>query len=121
MSLDATARRRYARQLLLAELSEAGQQRLLAARFCEGADADAGAFAVAAEYLERAGCSRDDAGAEARVPGSGDVMRFAGSPALREPAALVMGAFAAVEHIKEVLGVGVARELPPDLVLSAEP
>jgi len=76
---------------------------------------------VAAEYLERAGCSRDDAGVAIRVPRSRDVMRFAGSPELREPAALVMGAFAAVEQIKEVLGITVTREFPPDLVLSSDP
>jgi hypothetical protein len=120
LSLDAAARRRYARQLLLGEIGEAGQKRLLAARFRQGADADSGAYAVAADYLERAGCSRDDTGAELRVPRSSDVMRFAGSMALREPAAAIMGAFAAVEHIKEVLGIAPARELPPDLALSAE-
>lgn len=120
MSLDAAARRRYARQLLLGEIGEAGQKRLLASRFCQGADGDAGAYAAAAEYLERAGCSHDDAGVELRVPNAGAVTRFAGSPALREPAAAIMGAFAAVEHIKEVLGIAPAGKISADLTLSRE-
>ncbi len=120
MSLDAAARRRYARQLLLGEIGESGQERLLEAGFRRGANGDAGAYAVAAEYLERAGCSEDDSGAELRVPDASAVMRFAGSPALREPAAAVMGAFSAVEHLKEVLGIAPARELPTELTLSTE-
>jgi hypothetical protein len=47
-------------------------------------------------------------------------LRFAGSPALREPAAAIMGAFSAVEHLKEVLGIAAPRELPPELTLSTE-
>ena len=68
MKLDAAARRRYARQLLLGEIGEAGQERLLEAGFrrCEGGDADATAAAV--EYLERAGCPVNDRATEARVP-----------------------------------------------------
>ncbi len=120
MSLDAAARRRYARQLLLGEIGESGQERLLAAGFRPGGDGDADAYAVAVEYLERAGCLADETGAEVRVPDASAVMRFAGSPALREPAAAVMGAFSAVEHLKEVLGLAVAREFPPELTLSDE-
>jgi len=120
LSLDAAARRRYARQLLLGEIGEAGQERLLEAGFRRGAEGDADATAVAAEYLERAGCSADGAGAELRVPDASDVMRFAGSPALREPAAAIMGAFSAVEHLKAVLGIADARELSPELTLSTE-
>ena len=120
MSLDAAARRRYARQLLLGEIGESGQERLLTAQFHCGADCDAGTFAVAAEYLERAGCLRDESGAELLVPSEKAVMRFAGSPALREPAAVIMGAFSAVEHLKEVLGISAARELPSELTLDTE-
>ena len=94
--------------------------RLLDAGFRRGEDGDAGAYAVAAEYLERAGCSADERGSEVRVPDASAVMRFAGAPALREPAAMVMGAFSAVEHLKEVLGISAARELPPELTLSTE-
>ncbi|MGB8329947.1 MAG: hypothetical protein WCE62_07450 [Polyangiales bacterium] len=120
MSLDAAVRRRYERQILLDEIGETGQTRLLAARFRRGAGGDSGAYAVAVEYLERAGCSSDDAGVDLRVPPPEAVMRFAGCSALREPAAAVMGAFAAVEHLKQVLGIASARELPPDLSLSTE-
>jgi hypothetical protein len=120
LSLDAAARRRFARQLLLGEIGEPGQERLLDAGFRRGADGDEDAYAVAADYLERAGCLRDENGTEVPVPTASAVMRFAGSPALQEPAAAVMGAFAAVEHLKEVLGIATARELPSELKLSAE-
>ena len=120
MSLDAAARRRFARQLLLGEVGESGQERLLDARFRQEADGYAGATAVAAEYLERAGCSADEAGAELRVPNRDAVMRFAGSSALLEPAAAIMGAFSAVEHIKEVLGIAAARNFSSELTLSVE-
>jgi len=120
LSLDAAARRRYARQLLIGEIGESGQLRLLDAGFRHGADGDADATAVAAEYLERAGCSAAEAGVELRVPDASAVMRFAGSPALREPAAAIMGAFSAVEHLKEVLGLAAACELSPELTLSDE-
>ena len=115
MSLDATARRRYARQLLLGEIGEAGQQRLLDARFRSGAGGDADAYAVAADYLV-AGAS----GAVLHVPSTSRLMRFAGSPALAEPAAAILGAFSAVEHLKEVLGIAAARELPSELRLIDE-
>jgi hypothetical protein len=118
LSLDAAARRRYARQLLLGEVGEAGQERLLASGFRGAADGEADAFAVAADYLERAGCSRDSEGTEVRVPPASEVMRFAGSAALREPAALVLGAYSAVEYLKEVLGIAAASEVPTDLSLS---
>jgi len=120
LSLDAAARRRYARQLLLGEIGESGQERLLEAGFHRDADGDADAYAVAAEYLERAGCSHEESGAAVHVPNESAVMRFAASPTLRDPAAAIMGAFSAVEHLKEVLGIGPAREFPPDLTLSTE-
>jgi hypothetical protein len=120
LSLDAAARRRYARQLLVGEIGELGQLRLLDAGFRRGAGGDVEATAVAAEYLERAGCSSDEAGTELRVPDASAVLRFAGSPAFREPAAAIMGAFSAVEHLKEVLGIAAAREFPNELTLSDE-
>ena len=67
MSLDAAARRRYARQLLLGEIGEAGQERLVLAKFCFEPGSDADAFAVAAEYLRRAGCTEDPDGIEVQV------------------------------------------------------
>jgi hypothetical protein len=120
LSLDATARRRYARQLLLGEIGDAGQQRLLDSRFRRAAGGDADAYAVAADYLERAGCATDPSGAVLRVPSTSALLRFAGSPALAEPAAAILGAFSAVEHLKKVLGIAAARELPRELSLSDE-
>jgi hypothetical protein len=120
LSLDAAARRLYARQLLVGEIGESGQLRLLAGGFRPGSDGDADATAVAVEYLERAGCSVNDGGAELRVPDTGTVSRFAGSPALREAAATILGAYCAVEHLKAILGVGTARALSPELTLSDE-
>lgn len=118
MSLDAKARRRYARQLLLAEIGEVGQERLIASGFRGTADCEADAYAVAADYLERAGCFGNDEGAEVRVPPASEVMRFAGNASLRESAALVLGAYSAVEHLKRVLGIAPAHEVPTDLTLS---
>ena len=120
MSLDAAARRRYARQLLLGEIGETGQKRLLESGFRRRADGDGDAYAVAADYLERAGCPRDENGVEVRVPPASSVMRFASAPGLQEPAVAVMGAFAAVEHLKEVLGIATAREFPSELKLGNE-
>ena len=120
MSLDAAARRRYARQLLLGEIGEKGQVRLSEARFRSGSTSDADAFAVAAEYLRRAGCLEDPDGDEVAVPDASLVDRFAGEAFLRGPAAAVVGAFSAVEHMRAALGLGEARELPPNLSLTGE-
>jgi hypothetical protein len=120
VSLDAAARRRYARQLLLGEIDEAGQARLLEARFhpAEGADADA--FAAAADYLERAGCAVAEDGAPVVVPDEQAVLELAGNPSLRAPAAALIGAFSAVEHLKEALGMGEAQRFPSGLRLVPE-
>ena len=120
MSLDAEARRRYARQLLLGEVDEGGQARLLEARFRRPQGCDPDAFAVAADYLERAGCSLTEDGVHLAVADETSVLRFAGAPSLRAPAAAVMGAFAAVEHIKDTLGIAEARSFPAGLQLRSE-
>ncbi|MDH3201618.1 MAG: hypothetical protein OEM15_12060 [Myxococcales bacterium] len=118
MSLDATARRRYARQLLLSEIGEAGQERLCGAGFRRGVEGDADAYAVAAEYLRRAGCLESEGeGASVRVATTEAVMHFAGKASLRAPAVAVIGAFAAVEHLKEALGVGQPHAFPSNLTL----
>jgi hypothetical protein len=120
VSLDAAARRRYARQLLLGEIDEAGQERLLEARFRGTKSSDAEAFAVAADYVERAGCRPDEDGTPLVVPDEAAVAEFAGHSALKAPAAAVMGAFSAVEHLKELLGVGESRAFPAALRLGTE-
>lgn len=120
MSLDAAARRRYARQLLLGEIGEAGQKRLLDARFRRGVGCDANAFVVAADYLERAGSKLATDGEPVSIPDEEAVRRFAGADALVAPAAAIVGAFAAVEQIKATLGCGEAREFPSELRLTGE-
>jgi molybdopterin/thiamine biosynthesis adenylyltransferase len=120
LKLDAAARRRYARQLLLGEIGESGQERLLGSTFTASAASDGEAFSVAAEYLERAGLSRDDAGDEVPVPDRAAVMRFADKALLEEPAAAIIGAFCALEHLKAVLGIAEARPFPSELKLSTE-
>jgi hypothetical protein len=118
LTLDAAARRRFARQLLLSEVGEAGQLRLQSSRFRRDDVCDPDAFAVASEYLVRAGCMADANGKPVHVPGEAEIRRFAGTEALLEPAAAILGAFSAVEYIKETLGLGPARTLPSDLTLS---
>jgi len=120
LSLDAAARRRFARQLLLGEIGDAGQERLLAAEFVAGAGADADAYAAAADYLRRAGCAETDSGREVQVPDSSEVTRFAGASFLRGPAASLVGAFCAVEHLKGALGLAEVQTFPTDLHLHAE-
>lgn len=120
MILDAAARRRYARQLLLGEIDEVGQLRLLDRRFRRAEGSDVEAFGVAAEYLERAGCVCADDGVPVRVPDASRVEELAGDSALRGPAAAVMGAYSAVEHLKETLGIGEAQDFPAGLRLAGE-
>ena len=121
MRLDAATRRRYARQLLLGEVGEAGQERLLAARFRRDDASDQEASLVAAEYLERAGCTVGAAGDTLDVPDESTVMRFAGKASLAGPAAAIVGAFCAVEAMKRTLGCGESCRFPEELKLSTEP
>lgn len=55
-----------------------------------------------------------------RVPDETAVDTLAGAATLRRPAAALVGAFFAVEHIKAVLGVGARGKLDPDLRLTTE-
>ena len=121
MSLDAATRRRYARQLLLGEVGEAGQERLLAARFRRDEGSDAEASVVSVDYLERAGCAVGVDGDTLDVPDQSAVMRFAGKASLAAPAAAIIGAFCAVEAMKRTLGCGETRDFPAELSLSTEP
>ncbi|HEX6243903.1 MAG TPA: hypothetical protein VFZ61_23470 [Polyangiales bacterium] len=117
MGLRDDQRARYARHLLLPELGEAGQERLLAGRVRFPHEADAGARAVALGYLERAGV-RESArepdeqalarGAEELVPllDAAACARIAGRPELLEAARSLAGALAAVETIKRLAGLG---------------
>jgi hypothetical protein len=119
VSLDAAARRRYARQLLLGEIDETAQLRLLDARFRRPEGADADALAVATDYLERAGCSVTNDGTPLQVPDAAAVDTVAGKPSLRAPAAALIGAFAAVEHVKATLDLTGPLSFPSNLRLSS--
>ena len=73
---------------------------------------------MAAEYLRRAGCRESESDGTPLCTSTTDaVTHFAGSASLRAPAAAVIGAFAAVEYLKEVLGADDPRNFPPDLTL----
>jgi hypothetical protein len=113
---------RYARHRLLTEIGDSGQLRLSAASFRLAAGADAQASAWARGYLERAGPCIAEGGAchELAVPSSTEVSALAGRPLLREAAAALAGAFAAVEAIKRVTGAGQPASLPPGLVLDRD-
>jgi len=131
--LGAVDRRRHARQLLLAEIGERGQERLCATRVRLTGDGDARAAAVARDYLERAGLqlidvqeasAHDDGDAsrelEVAIADSGALQALAGRPELEEAAAALAGAFAAVEVIKSALGLARPATLPAGLALRSE-
>jgi hypothetical protein len=106
-TLPKGARVRFARQISLPEIGEAGQARLLASSVVCGASE---AEAVAALYLERAGVSVGRAasggGAQlAALPAGGDELArsLADDPRLAHASAWLRGSLIAVETIKRVL------------------
>lgn len=113
MALSGRDRTRYARHLLLTQLGEAGQERLLAAQVAANGDADAGALAVARRYLTRAGVqvsqlsqlSFDGTASPLRVATSDEVGAMAGHPSLREAARALAGALSAVNTLQSLIGV----------------
>jgi hypothetical protein len=105
---------RYARHLLLPQVGEAGQRRLLETAFC--AEGDAGVVKVAERYLSRAGV-RVGEGSALPVASSDEVARVAGDPALEPAARALLGALAAVDAIRVTLGLS-GRVAAP-FVLSA--
>lgn len=118
MSLSAAAKQRYPRQILLGEIGEQGQARLLRSRFGRDERSDAKAYATAAEYLRRAGCTEDASAEPLRVPGSAAVEAFAGGePRYQEAARTILGALSAVEFLKHALQLPAGGELPRDLSL----
>lgn len=120
MALTSAQRARYARHLLLPEIGELGQARLLASSFRVAGEP--GARAVAGSYLERAGVSvQEQAGATVSVlEDQGRLEALAGAPYLLEAARALAGAFAAVETIKSVVGIGQPSELPETFSLVSE-
>jgi hypothetical protein len=124
VALSGRDRSRYARHLLLPQLGEAGQERLLAAHVCANGDADPGALAVAQCYLARAGVGRterarsetggepgepvpadDRCASPLRVATSTEVSAMAGVPALHEAARALSGALSAVDAMLSVVGL----------------
>lgn len=119
MGLSSEERRRYARHLSLTEIGELGQERLSSARFRLPQGAHPHAVDVARDYLTRAGMHEapdpNDPGAtEVPVPGPDQVVEQAGgSAAMESPVAAFLGALAAVETVKGVLGVGTPASVDP--------
>lgn len=107
MSVSPHQARRYARQMLLAEIGVEGQARLCATACSPSAGADSRAAQTASDYLARAGLVVDrGTGVPVRLPGPSQVAAIAGNPVLGEAATALLGALAAVETVKQVLGVG---------------
>jgi hypothetical protein len=121
MGLSEAQRARYARHLLLPELGEAGQLRLLAASARPQGTPDAGALEVARGYLSRAGLrvSGEPGAIALELPDAGALARLAGTPALVEAARALAGAFAATEAIKAAAGIGSRGALPAQFSLAA--
>ena len=119
MALTNRQRVLYARHLLLAEIGEAGQERLLHSRVHV---ADEGPNGVCADALRRAGVTVTDEAPtrEVRVGNETEIARLAGRPELTEAARALRAAFAAVEAIKAIAEAGTAAPFPAHLTLSAE-
>jgi hypothetical protein len=114
-------KRRYARQITLAEIGVEGQAQLCAAELALDAGADPRAAEVARTYLARSGVQlREQAVQVAPVATTASVRALAGDPELDACAAWLAGSFAAVEAIKAVMGLGAAAQLDAT-ALSAEP
>ena len=110
MGLRVTDRARYARQLLLPQIGEVGQLRLLASRLQAPADVDRDTLAVARAYLERAGVRVVDAPVEGALaeplqslPTGQAIAQIAGRAELHHAARAVVGALAAVQAIQSVV------------------
>lgn len=99
-------RLRYARQISLPEIGEAGQLRLSQARVMSS-------HPVASTYLERAGVEVSDGPAPALTVHAGDA-------ALAEAASFLSGALTAVEALKRALGTGTPLELPDSFSLTPD-
>jgi hypothetical protein len=93
---------RYARQILLPEIGANGQELLSSARFVLPEGTDPRVADVARTYLSRAGLTEDTDGTPVQIPldAAGD---FVAEPHAR---AFLLGALAAVEHVKTTLSLG---------------
>lgn len=105
MALDASARRIYARQLLLAEIGVEGQEKLLGSTASIRGGGEAAS--CAREYLARSGIEV--------VPEGGVISIDVGAPPsgpYAEAIAFVTGAWHAVEATKTALGLHSGASLP---------
>ena len=118
MSLELLQRRRYARQILLAEIGIDGQERLCAQTIGEF-QGDSRAANVAERYLKRAGLVEGE-GPTVSLPTSNDIATIAGTPNLEVAAAYLVGALSAVETIKSSLDHPPAVTTTTSLRLSPE-
>lgn len=115
------ARRRYARHLTLPEIGAAGQERLCASRATLAPGADPRAARWAEAYLVRAGVRVGWAGGADEspsasvlaLPDAATVRGVAGPAHLEDAAAYLLGALAALEHVRAVALPTGARPIPP--------
>jgi predicted exporter len=103
--------RRFVRQTQV--IGEDAQRALLAARVVAPANA------TTADYLARAGITFEAAGVATADAGA-RADDLVAAPPLRDAADALLGAFAAVETIKALAGVGRAGHWPAGLRLDAE-
>ena len=111
---------RYARHLLLPEIGQTGQERLLQSAVAFPSSGDARALEVARDYLQRAGIAVRVGGEPAALPDATMCRALASRAELEEAAAALAGAFHAVEAIKRVLGLGEAATLSGSLLPAEE-
>jgi hypothetical protein len=98
--------------VILRELGQAGQARLCAAQVAVALDTPVAR--IASDYLRRAGVQVLDAQAQAiALPSAEQVEATAGDPALLACAEWLLGAWAAVETVKQCAGVGSAARSGP--------
>jgi hypothetical protein len=113
--------------VILRELGQAGQAQLCAARVAVDAGDSAGPVAqIASDYLRRAGLHVLDSAQDAQtrplvLPSAAEVAATAGDPALQACAQWLLGAWAAVETVKECAGLGsAARSIPASLIAEVD-
>lgn len=102
MSLTPAERRRFVRHLLLPEIGPRGQELLRDATFSFSEERSGAAQEVAALYLTRTGLREDPEGARVELADSDDPIDAA-----------LFGAWGAVEHVKQLLGLGRPVPRPP--------
>jgi len=98
----------FARHLLLPEIGREGQERLCDTQVRVRPGADRGSAEVAVDYLRRGGVAvvDDPSAAPCPVPDAEAVRRLAGSDRMVPAAEALVGALAAVEMVKAVVGAG---------------